>query len=324
MQMQKTARKVVVFASFLIAGACSTLVSAQAHTRKVDHHHLQASASHHHGSSQIASRGHHSSKLRFAHSEHGRRDMQIAETGHGHHGHAEMQRVTMIVHRHGRTYTRTVWRPRDNAWRSLADNVYSSGAYHGGWLECVPYARRVSGIDLTGNAYTWWNEAAGRYERGQTPEGGSVLNFRNNGRMRLGHVAVVTEVVNRREVLVTQANWGGPGFVRGGVSTGISVVDVSANNDWTAVRMALGHSSTYGSVYPTYGFIYGHQGAPTQMAENTAPAAQILTDRPPSDLRSRSERQHGQGVFATTVQFASAPSFDGPAIASSAPDRAIR
>jgi hypothetical protein len=322
MQMQKTAQKVVVFASFILAGACSTLVSAQAHTRKVEHHHLQAAAAHRHAAAQVASRSHHAGTSRLAHSSHGNRDIMVSENGRR--GHATMQRVSMVVHRHGRTYTRTVWRPRDNTWRTMADNVYSSGAYHGGWLQCVPYARRVSGIELTGNAYTWWNEAAGRYDRGQSPESGSVLNFRNNGRMRLGHVAVVTEVVNRREILVTQANWGGPGFVRGGVSNGISVVDVSSNNDWTAVRMALGHSSTYGSVYPTYGFIYGHQGATMQMAENAAPAAQILTDRPPSDLRSPSERKRGQGVFATAVQFASAPSFDGPAIAASAPDRAIR
>ncbi len=240
-----------------------------------------------------------------------------------------MERVTYTVHRHGRSYLHTVWRPRNRDWRSLSDNLYSSGVYHGGWMECVPYAREVSGIDLTGDAYLWWNEAAGRYGRGQMPAAGSVLNFRNNGRMRLGHVAVVTEVVNRREILVTQANWGGPGFVRGGISRDISVIDVSPDNDWTAVRMALGHSAAYGSVYPTYGFIYGH-GAPTMlMADADTPTPQILTDRAPADLRTVSERsavarQGTRLLFRQTVEFAAAPSFDGPAIATSAPDRAIR
>jgi surface antigen len=227
-----------------------------------------------------------------------------------------MERVTLTYRHHGRVYTRTVWRTHS------AVALYGDGVYHHGWLECVPYARQVSGIDLSGDAYVWWNEAAGRYERGQTPEAGSVLNFRANGRMRLGHVAVVQEVVNSREVLITQANWGGPGFVRGGVSSDISVVDVSPNNDWTAVRMALGHSNTYGSVYPTYGFIYAH-GAPTTLMADAGPAPQML-NRAPSDLRSASERRHDKALFTTTVQLASAPDFDGTAIATSAPDRNIR
>jgi hypothetical protein len=243
---------------------------------------------------------------------------------HGRHGHQDMERVTYAVHRHGRVYIHTVWRPRDHRWEAGADDLYSSGVYRHGWMECVPYARRVSGIDLTGDAYLWWGEAAGRYERGDTPAAGSVLSFRANGRMRLGHVAVVTEVVNQREVLVTQANWGGPGFVRGGVSRDISVVDVSPGNDWSAVRMALGHSPEYGSVYPTYGFIYGHGAPTTLMASAQMPAAQILTDQPPADLRTVSERSHDKLVFRQTIEFAAAPSFDGPAIETSVPDRSIR
>jgi hypothetical protein len=245
------------------------------------------------------------------------------------HDHAGLERVTYAVHRHGRTYIHTVWRSRARAWEAAAggldsDGLYGNGVYRGGWMECVPYARRVSGIDLTGDAYLWWGEAAGRYERGDMPAPGSVLSFRSNGRMRLGHVAVVTEVVNQREILVTQANWGGPGFLRGGISTGISVVDVSPQNDWTAVRVALGHSSHYGSVYPTYGFIYGH-GMPTMiMADAQMAAPQILTDRPPADLRTRAERAQDAPMFRQTIAFAAAPAFDGPAIATSVPDRSIR
>ncbi len=189
-------------------------------------------------------------------------------------------------------------------------------------LNAFPMRAQVSGIDLSGDAFTWWSEAAGRYERGQVPEAGSVLNFRSNGRMRLGHVAVVQEVINRREILVTQANWGGPGFVPGGVSSDISVVDVSPNNDWTAVRMALGHSSTYGSVYPTYGFIYRHDGPATLMAA-AGPAPEML-NQAPSDLRSAAERRRSDALFTTTVQFASAPAFDEPGIAANEPDRNLR
>jgi surface antigen len=232
------------------------------------------------------------------------------------HEKAKMERVTLTYRRHGRLYSRTVWRTHH------AVALYRDGVYRSGGLECVPYARQVSGIELSGDAYTWWNEADGRYERGQAPAAGSVLNFRANGRMRLGHVAVVQEVVNSRQILITQANWGGPGFVRGGVSSDISVVDVSPNNDWTAVRMALGHSDTYGSVYPTYGFIYAH-GAPTMLMADAGPLPQML-NRAPADLRNAAERRRSKGLFTTTVQFASAPAFDGTAIATSAPDRNLR
>jgi hypothetical protein len=37
------------------------------------------------------------------------------------------------------------------------------------YLQCVPYARQVSGIQLYGDAHTWWDQAAGRYDRGFTP-----------------------------------------------------------------------------------------------------------------------------------------------------------
>ena len=130
------------------------------------------------------------------------------------------------------------------------------GGSYGGGLQCVPFARAATGIELKGNAANWWDAATGVYARGQAPEAGSVLNFRATGGMRLGHVAVVTHVVDSREIEIDHANWAGPGASKGGVSRAIPVVDVSDNNDWSAVRVGLGHSGTYGSVYPTFGFIY--------------------------------------------------------------------
>ncbi len=128
--------------------------------------------------------------------------------------------------------------------------------YYGSSLQCVPFARAASGIQIKGNAANWWDAANGVYARGQAPETGSVLNFRATGTMRLGHVAVVKSVTNSREIEIDHANWAGPGASKGGVSRAISVMDVSANNDWSSVRVGLGHSGNYGSVYPTYGFIY--------------------------------------------------------------------
>ena len=124
------------------------------------------------------------------------------------------------------------------------------GSY--GVLQCVPFARAASGIAIRGNAANWWSAAAGVYDRGSSPEAGSVLNFRSNERMRLGHVAVVTAIDDTRHIEIEHANWRGPGAI----SRDIPVEDVSANNDWTAVRVGLGHTGEYGSVYPTYGFIY--------------------------------------------------------------------
>jgi hypothetical protein len=125
----------------------------------------------------------------------------------------------------------------------------------GGFLQCVTFARDVSGIHLSGNAHTWWHAAAGRFARGQRPEVGAVLNFRASGGMRLGHVSVVSRVVSAREILVDDANWAAPGQRKGMVRRGASVIDVSPANDWSEVRVANGIGS-WGRVYPTYGFIY--------------------------------------------------------------------
>ncbi|NNM57509.1 MAG: CHAP domain-containing protein [Acidocella sp.] len=135
--------------------------------------------------------------------------------------------------------------------------------YRHSGLQCVPYAREVSHIELTGNAFLWWAEAAGRYERGNTPVEGAVLNFRAIGRMPLGHVAVVTGVINNRTILVTQANW-----VPGTITNDVTVQDVSPDNNWSEVEVELGDSSTWGAAYPTYGFIYDKPASATVIAAN--------------------------------------------------------
>ena len=127
----------------------------------------------------------------------------------------------------------------------------------GGGISCVPYARSASGIAVSGNGRDWWYNAAGLYARGQRPETGSVMAFPGSGGMRMGHVAVVESVRSAREITIHHANWGGPGIRRGSVMHGVSVVDVSEGNDWSAVRVQAGHdNSTFGRVYPTQGFIY--------------------------------------------------------------------
>ena len=132
--------------------------------------------------------------------------------------------------------------------------VYAARNYG---ISCVPYARSVTGMDIKGNAKDWWDNAAGQYARGNRPEAGSVMSFRDTAGMRLGHVAVVTRVVDRRMVEIDHANWRGPGATKGNVFKSIPVIDVSDNNDWSRVRVGLGHTGDYGgTVYPTNGFIY--------------------------------------------------------------------
>nr|WP_274607267.1 CHAP domain-containing protein [Paracraurococcus ruber] len=128
-----------------------------------------------------------------------------------------------------------------------------------GWggISCVPYARGVTGMAITGNGGDWWHNAAGSYDRGDRPEPGSVMAFRRSGGMRSGHVAVVSRVLGPRQVLIDHANWSGPGIRKGTVMHNVAVIDVSENNDWTAVRVQAGYDTgTFGRVYPTYGFIY--------------------------------------------------------------------
>ncbi len=119
-----------------------------------------------------------------------------------------------------------------------------------GRIWCVPFARQVSGIEIKGNAATWWHKAGGQYERGSMPQIGAVMNFRASKSMPMGHVAVVSKVVDERQVLVDQADW-----IRNRITKDTLVVDVSAQNDWSQVRVA-NSDGTLGRTNPVYGFIY--------------------------------------------------------------------
>jgi hypothetical protein len=115
-----------------------------------------------------------------------------------------------------------------------------------------------------------------------------VLNFRSVGRMPLGHVAVVTSVIDSRTILVTQANW-----VHGSITNDVTMQDVSPNNDWTEVEVELGDSSHWGAAYPTYGFIYNQPAnstviaasAPAEEVAEAPRAAPIATDAPDRNLQ---------------------------------------
>jgi hypothetical protein len=125
-----------------------------------------------------------------------------------------------------------------------------------GYQSCVPYARARSGIELRGDGWQWWEAAAGRYDRNQRPRPGAVLVLQRTSRLRDGHVAVVARVMGPREIRVDHANWASGGL-KGRVARDQLVVDVSAANDWSAVRVWYPPAAVVGNtVFPAYGFVH--------------------------------------------------------------------
>ncbi|OED47908.1 CHAP domain-containing protein [Rhodobacteraceae bacterium (ex Bugula neritina AB1)] len=118
---------------------------------------------------------------------------------------------------------------------------------------CVPFARNASGIEIFGNAKTWWAQASGQYSRSKEPQPGAVMAFSATRSNPLGHVAVVSKVEDARRIRVNHANW-----QRNKVSLGMAVIDVSEKNDWSAVRLES-NPGAFGRVYPITGFILSPQ-----------------------------------------------------------------
>jgi surface antigen len=100
-------------------------------------------------------------------------------------------------------------------------------------LQCVPYAREHSAIKIYGDAWTWWDQASGKYERGQAPASGAVMVLTNYAGPNHGHVAVVKRIVSSREIRIDHANW----LNDGSIYVNNPVMDVSAANDWSQVRV---------------------------------------------------------------------------------------
>ncbi len=152
----------------------------------------------------------------------------------------------------------------------IGPNLAAASRHPG--LTCAPFARALSGIALYGEADNWWAAAAGRYERSARPEVGAVLVLRRGGRLRSGHVAVVSDVLAPRRVLLIQANW-----MPDELTEDHLAVDVSPGNDWSEVRMWWPLTDTLGSyAYPAYGFILPPAPASHAALRRAAPAAARL------------------------------------------------
>ena len=142
---------------------------------------------------------------------------------------------------------------------ALALTVFTPAPAAAQYWQCVGYAREASGVEIRGNANTWWGQAEGRYARGKMPRQGAVMAFKSMRGMPLGHVAVVSRIVSDREILLDHANWS-----RGGrIEHGVRAVDVSDAGDWSAVKVWYGPIGGLGTrVNPVAGFIYPDQAEP--------------------------------------------------------------
>jgi len=137
-----------------------------------------------------------------------------------------------------------------------AADVKSVAGERASW-QCAQFARLFSGIELFGDAWTWWEQALGKYARGFTPEAGSVLVFKPFGPMTRGHVAVVSQVLTDSIIQVTHANWSPVEGRRGQIENNVTVVDVSQSGDWSKVKVWYRPTGDLGTtIYPTYGFVY--------------------------------------------------------------------
>jgi surface antigen len=119
-------------------------------------------------------------------------------------------------------------------------------------LQCVPFARRESGVEIYGNANTWWHQASGRYQTAQEPDEGAVMVLEGYATTRRGHVAVVREVVSPRLIIVDHANW-----LNGGeITRDVPIMDVSEAGDWSEVKVWHVPGRHWGGrTYQVQGFI---------------------------------------------------------------------
>jgi surface antigen len=150
----------------------------------------------------------------------------------------------------------------------------------GGW-QCVPFAREMSGIQIYGDAWTWWDQASGRYAEGFRPKRGAVLVFKPTEVMKAGHVAVVSKVISPRIIMVTHANWSRIRGNRGQAEQDVTVVDTSSHGDWSAVRVWYDSNGALGGrTYPTYGFIYGDPASAQSRARRAVPSPNLTGPSP--------------------------------------------
>jgi len=119
-------------------------------------------------------------------------------------------------------------------------------------VSCVPFAREHSGVNIHGDAYTWWDQAEGHYKRTAEPSKGAVIVLAGYAGSKRAHVAVVRRVVSAREIRVDHANW----LNNGAIFLDDPVADISPDNDWSQVLVWNVETHAWGvHTYDVQGFI---------------------------------------------------------------------
>lgn len=161
-----------------------------------------------------------------------------------------------------------------SAFERLPDEAYEPNAVladRRARLQCVPFARRESGVEIYGNANTWWAQARGKYQRAKSPRERAVMVLHGYAGANRGHVAVIREMVSERLLIVDHANW----LNTGEITRDVPVRDVSSAGDWSRVQVWNLTTGEWGvRVYNVQGFILAalESGAP-EAGEARAAAA---------------------------------------------------
>jgi len=134
--------------------------------------------------------------------------------------------------------------------------VFAGAAQPAKAWNCVQFMHQVSTLKLSGDAWKWWSNAAGHYDRGHAPVEKAVLVFDHTKRMVHGHVAIVAKQLNNRMIEIDHANWSIGHWGRGKISRNVRVQDVSDKNDWSMVEVWNELDNCWGRPYKTLGFIY--------------------------------------------------------------------
>lgn len=142
-----------------------------------------------------------------------------------------------------------------SAFERLPDEAYEPNAVladRRARLQCVPFARQEAGVEIYGNANTWWAQARGKYQRASAPAERAVLVLHGYAGANRGHVAVIKEIVSDRMLIVDHANW----LNTGEITRDVPVRDVSDAGDWSRVQVWNLTTGQWGvRVYNVQGFI---------------------------------------------------------------------
>ena len=132
------------------------------------------------------------------------------------------------------------------------DDRSSAPSLLAGATQCVPYVRAHSSVDIHGDAYVWWEKAAGVYTRSSAPVEGAVMVMAGYAGKHRAHVAIVRRLVTAREIRIDHANW----LNDEAIYVNDPVIDVSVDNDWSKVKVWNIRSGTWGTkTYALSGFI---------------------------------------------------------------------